>query len=132
MDVKWKENYKPVSLTKNRPQKSSTSSTKWIWQHTERIMQCNQVGFIPGMQGWLNTCESINTMYCSNKYCEALITQVMSDLCDPLDCSPPGTSIHEILQARMLEWVAVSFSSGSSWSRDRIWVSCTAGRFFPL
>ena len=47
-----------------------------------------------------------------------------------MDCSPPGSSIHEILQARKLEWVAISFSRGSSWSRDQIWVSCTAGRFF--
>ena len=39
-------------------------------------------------------------------------------LCDPRDCSPPGSSVHGILQARILEWVAVSFSRGSSWPRD--------------
>ena len=38
----------------------------------------------------------------------------MSDSCDPMDCSPPGSSLHEILQVRMLEWVAISFSRGSS------------------
>ena len=40
--------------------------------------------------------------------------------CDPMDCSPPGCSVHEISQARILEWVATSFSRGSSWLRDRI------------
>ena len=50
-------------------------------------------------------------------------------LCNPKDCSPPGSYVHGILQARILEWVAVSFSRGSSWPRDQTWVSCTAGRF---
>ena len=40
-------------------------------------------------------------------------------LCDPMDCSLPSSSIHRILQARILEWVAISFSRGSSWPRDR-------------
>ena len=51
-------------------------------------------------------------------------------LCDPMDCNPPGSSVHEIFQARIPEWVAISFSRGSSQPRDRTQVSCTAGRFF--
>ena len=51
-------------------------------------------------------------------------------LCDPMDCSPPGSSIHGIFQARVLEWVAISFSRGSSRPRDRTRVSCIAGRCF--
>ena len=47
-----------------------------------------------------------------------------------MDCSPPGSSVHEIFKARVLEWVAISFSMGSSQPRDRIRVSCTAGRSF--
>ena len=47
-----------------------------------------------------------------------------------MDCSPPGYSIHRILQARILEWVVIPSSSGSSWPRDWTWVSCIAGRFF--
>ena len=47
-----------------------------------------------------------------------------------MDCLLPGSSVHEISQARMLEWVAVSSSGGSSRPRDRTWVSCIAGRFF--
>ena len=50
-------------------------------------------------------------------------------LCNPVDYSPPGSSIHRILQERVLERVAISFSRGSSWPRDATWVSCTAGRF---
>ena len=47
-----------------------------------------------------------------------------------MDCSPPGHSVHRIFQARILEWVAISFSRGSSRLRDWTWVFCTAGRFF--
>ena len=47
-----------------------------------------------------------------------------------MDCSLPGSSLHGILQARILEWVAISFSRGSSWPRNRTWISCIAGRFF--
>ena len=47
-----------------------------------------------------------------------------------MDCSLPGSSVHGIFQARVLEWVAISFSRGSSWPRDRTWVSCIAGRRF--
>ena len=61
---------------------------------------------------------------------EVLVAQLSLTLCDPMDCSPPGSSIHEIFQARILQWVAISFSKGSSQPRDRAWVFCTAGIFF--
>ena len=48
-------------------------------------------------------------------------------LCDPMDCRLQGSSIHGILQAGVLEWVAISFSRGSSRPRDRTWVSLIAG-----
>ena len=50
----------------------------------------------------------------------------------PHGYSPPGSSIHGILQAKILEWVAVSLSRGPSWPRDRTWVSCIAGSFFTI
>ena len=59
-----------------------------------------------------------------------LVTQLCPTLCDPMDCSPPGSSVHEIFQASILEWVAISFSRGSYQPRDQTWVSCTASRFF--
>ena len=49
-----------------------------------------------------------------------------------MDCSLPGSSVHGILQARILEWVAMSFSRESSWPRDRTQVSHIAGRFFTI
>ena len=49
-----------------------------------------------------------------------------------MDCSPSGSSVHGILQARVLEWVAAPFSRGSSQPRDRAQVSCIAGRFFTV
>ena len=51
-------------------------------------------------------------------------------LCDPMDCSWPGSSVHGILQARILEWVAMQSSKGSSWPRDGTQVFCIAGGFF--
>ena len=61
-----------------------------------------------------------------------LITQLYSTLYDPMDYSPSGSSVHGILQARILEWVAISSSRGSSGPRDQTWVSCSAGRFFTV
>ena len=54
----------------------------------------------------------------------------LSPLCGPVDCSLLHSSVHGILQARILEWVAISFSRGSSWSRDWTQVYCIVGRCF--
>ena len=54
--------------------------------------------------------------------CLCLPAQSCPTLCDPVDCSPPGSSVHGISQARTLEWVAISFSRASSLTRDRTWV----------
>ena len=59
-----------------------------------------------------------------------LIAQLCPILCDPMHCSSPGYSVPGILQARILQWVAVPFPRGSSRPRDQMRVSCTAGRFF--
>ena len=59
-----------------------------------------------------------------------LVTQLCLTLCDPMDCGPPGSSVHGILQARILEWIAISFSRGSSQPRDRTHTSCITGGFF--
>ena len=62
----------------------------------------------------------------------AKLLQSCLTLCDPVDSSPPDSSVHGILQARILEWVAISFSRGSSQPRDRTRVSCIGGRRFNL
>ena len=63
---------------------------------------------------------------------ESEVTQSCPTLCDPMVCSLPGSSLHGILQARVLEWIAISFSRGSSWPRDRTRVSRIPGRRFNL
>ena len=57
---------------------------------------------------------------------------MVSDSCNPTDCSPPGFSVHGILQARILEWIAIPFSRGASQPRDWTLVSCIAGKFFTI
>ena len=64
-------------------------------------------------------------------YC-VLVTQSCPTLCDPTDCSPPGSSVRGILQVRILEWIAMSFSRGSSRLRDRTQVFGITGRFFTV
>ena len=59
---------------------------------------------------------------------KVLITLLCPTLCDPMDCSPPGCSFHGILQARILEWVAIPFFRGSSGPRDQTHVSYTGRR----
>ena len=64
-----------------------------------------------------------------------LCAQSCLTLCNPVDCSPPGSSVHGISQARILEWVAISSSRGSSQPRTQTHVfclSCIAGRFFTI
>ena len=63
---------------------------------------------------------------------KVLVAQSCLTLCSPMDCSLPGFLVHGILQARILEWVAMPFSRGSSQLRDLTQVSCTAGRIFNI
>ena len=67
-------------------------------------------------------------------YYMCLVIQSCLTLCDPLDCNPPGSFNQAIFQARILEWLAVPFSRGSSHPRDQTCVSCVsciAGGFLP-
>ena len=65
--------------------------------------------------------------------CKIRDAQSCPTLCDPMDCSPPDSSVHGILQARILEWVAISFSRGSSQPRDWTRVSCICRQMlYPL
>ena len=87
------------------------------------------------------TCVKHNTMYVSVNWSLVqinisflvswvIVTQLCPTLCNSMDCSLPSSSVHGILQARILECVAILFSRGSSWPRDQTGVSCIAGRFF--
>ena len=65
----------------------------------------------------------------SMKKVKVLVAQLCPTLCDPMNCSPPGFSVHGILQAKILEWVAIPFSRGSSLP---ILVTYIEGRFFTI
>ena len=72
---------------------------------------------------WPYCAQASGSVLCFSHY-------VVADSCNSMDYSRPGSSVHVIFLARMLEWAAISFSRGSSWARDRTCISCTAGRFF--
>ena len=75
--------------------------------------------------------QALNSL-CSGRVKWSEVAQWCLTLCYPMDCSLPGFSIHGIFQARVLEWVAITFSRGSPWPRDWTQVSCIAGRCFTL
>ena len=86
----------------------------------ECLLSCSVARFsIPFV---LKFCDS--PVICDS-YCCCLVAQLCSTLCDPTDCSPPGSSVCGVPQARILEWVAILFSRGSFQPRDRTRVSCT-------
>ena len=64
--------------------------------------------------------------------CCFFVTKSCPTLCDPMDGSPPGSSAHGILHARILEWIAISLSMGPSQPRDQTQVSWIAGRYFTV
>jgi len=66
------------------------------------------------------------------KESESEVSQSCPTLCDSMDCSLSHSSIHGIFQARVLEWVSISFSRGSSWPRDQTQISCIVGRCFTV
>ena len=83
-----------------------------------------QGGFLttrpPGKPPRWSTLKTLQDSYC---VCVCLVVKSCLTLCDPVDCSPPGPSVHGILQARIRDWVATSFFKGSSWPRDWTQVS---------
>ena len=86
---------------------------------------------------WMSTSDmeekAVEKWKCNTRLCYVLSCFSHVWLCDPMDCSPPGSSVHGILQVRILEWVAIRFSRGSSWPRDWTCISCSsciAGRLF--
>ena len=77
-----------------------------------------------------NTCPAFSIHPREICCCCRLVAQSCPTLCDPMDCSPPGSAVHGISQARIVEWVAIPFSRGYSQSRDQTHVSCLGGGFF--
>ena len=87
-------------------------------------------GKLPQLQAISSSLLWISTVF--HNEVKVLVGQSHPTLCDPMDCSLPGPSVHEFVQARILEWVATLFSRGSSWPRDWTQVSWIAGRFFTV
>ena len=87
--------------------------------------QRSHVGYSPKGHKELDTTDWLRT---KNTQVKVKVAQSCLTLCDPVDCSQPGSSIHGIFQARILEWVAISFSRGSFQPRDRTQTSHIAGR----
>ena len=81
-------------------------------------------------------CEKDLLIYCKEDISVVVVVVVVAQscptLCNPMDCSPPGSSVHGILLARILEWVATPFSRGSSQPRDQAQVSYIAGKVFTI
>ena len=89
---------------------------------TRIILSCPlEIAFCPNSDEYKKVCKPRVYMF-------VLVTQSCLTLCDPMDCSPPRSSVRGVLQARILEWVAISFCKGSSRLRDWTWISCTADR----
>ena len=102
-------------------------------------MDCSKNKAISQKGPWAGEKETKGTCWCSvpghgHHVCcesESVSHSVVSD-CELMDCSPPGFSVHGILQARVLEWVARLFWRGSSWPRDQTCVSRMADGFFTI
>ena len=78
---------------------------------------------------WCYMCVSVCVCVC---VCVYLLLSCVLVLCKSMDCSLPVSSVHGLLQARILEWAAILFFRVSAWSRDWAWVSCIEGRFFTF
>ena len=101
----------------------------WFWicvPESPRLPMCCLRNF------WASHREAGLWVLCKVKTMKVLVIQLCLTLCDPVDYSPPGSSVHAILWARILEWVVIPFSRGSSQPRDRTWVSCIVGRVFTV
>ena len=96
-----------------------TKQQKQVYELPQTITHLQQLSTL---------CLSIYTMSLVQQV-GVLVVQSCLTLCDPMDCSPPGLSIPGVFQARILEWVAISFSRRSSGPRDQTQVSCTAGKY---
>ena len=109
---------------------TTLSKTVWAWKKKRskskgyQEISCNRLE--------RNKTDSLLNMVIQLVCVCLLVAQLGTTLCDSMDCSLPGSSVHGILQARTLEWVAIYFSRGFSRLRDQTQVSCTAGRFFSI
>ena len=91
---------------------------------TQFLLVFSSYKALPVLGWWDDVCVCVCVCVCSLLSCV--------QLCDTVDYNPPGFSVYWILQARILEWVAISFSRGSSQLRNWTWVFSIAGGFFTV
>ena len=110
----------------------SSCSLAGVFHHSLALLRHNLKRFFGSQHTWSGraTCSASATWLCARvwapcKQCmHANSPQLCLNLCEPVNCSPPGSSVHRILLARILEWVAMPSSRGSSQPRDQTCVSC--------
>ena len=107
------------------------SSGSWWWTGKPTMLQSmgRRELDVTAQLNWTDVLLEIVILNYNNS---VLVAQSHLILCDSMDCSPPGSSVHGILQARILEWGAIHFSMGSFSTRDWTQVSCFADNFLPL
>ena len=131
------------SVSSHGPQEEPSPPTRWFWTpslcNCEAITLSHPVVASVAVPVSYSKCQvsipsvtpSLFRSSLENLACvRAKLLQSCPTLRDPVDCSLPGSSVHRILQARMLQWVAISFSRAFSWPRAQTQVSCIAGRLF--
>ena len=115
---------------------SSGSETRWSDSLLKIKQQKQKVLRLGVEHRWEESSMTTKSVTCANGrtgwasyISQLLVAQLCMPFCDSMDCSPPGPSVHGIIQARILEWVAIPFSEGFSWPWNRFWVSCIADSF---
>ena len=140
--MKWKEHRheNTQKRTGYSTEKLDDTSAVWVLSSGGKVAQVTfsinseksfkVVAFPPKIQEWKIPCLSVYIVHESEV--KQLVVELCPTLCDPMDCSSPGSAIHGILQTRIHEWADIPFSRWSSWPRDGTWVSHITGRFLTV
>ena len=106
----------------------SEMELRWWGQHW------GAVATVPSSPRWdrLDAGKQLRAPSDSALCVKVLVSQSCPTICNPMDCSLPGSSVPGILKAGILEWIAIPFPRGSSRPRVQTWVSCIIGRFFTI
>ena len=121
--IPWRRAWQPIPgflPGECHGQRSLAGSSPWGCKESDMIY------LVSGIVGWtMSTCLACFSPAAAEGHCwPGMCAKSRLTLCDPMNCSPLGSSVHGILQARILEWVATLSSGESSWPKDRTRVSC--------
>ena len=118
----------PTSVGSSKKQESSRKTSISVYCHPAYLTYMQSTSW--ETLGWRK--HKLEWRLLEVKWSEVKWSQSCPTLCDPMDCSLPGSSVHGILQARILEWASIPFSRGSSQPRARTQVFCITSRFFTI